>query len=174
MTTQIKGNATSTFGGNIDVTGNVVTDAPAFHAYQSTQQTGISNAVFTKVNLQTEDFDTDNCFDNVTNYRFTPTVAGYYQINATAQGVNAASSVGSSFLSIYKNGSRHRESVINTATTAGIARTFPSVSGLVYANGTTDYFELYVYADGMPSTYSLNSSTATHRTTFSAVLVRAV
>ena len=38
MTTQIKGNDTSTFGGNIDVTGNVVTDAPAFSAYQSSAQ----------------------------------------------------------------------------------------------------------------------------------------
>lgn len=173
MVTAIKGNATSTFGGNVDVTGNVVTDAPAFHAYQSTQQTGIANLTFTKVNLQTEDFDLTSDFDTSLS-RFTPSVAGYYQINATAQGVNAALSAGSSFLCIYKNGSRHRESLINTATTSGIARTFPSVSGLVYANGTTDYFELYVYADGMPSTYSLNSATATHRTTFSAVLVRAV
>ena len=30
MTTKIKGDATSTFGSDIDVTGNVVTDAPAF------------------------------------------------------------------------------------------------------------------------------------------------
>ena len=33
MVTSIKGNDTSTFGGNIDVTGNVLTDAPAFSAY---------------------------------------------------------------------------------------------------------------------------------------------
>jgi len=65
MVTAIKGNATSTFGGAVDLgsnnlttTGNadvgqVITDAPAFHAYQTTQQTGISNSTFTKVNLQT-------------------------------------------------------------------------------------------------------------------------
>lgn len=55
---------------------------PAFSAYQSTQQTGISVGVFTKVNLQTEEFDTNSCFDTSTS-TFTPNVAGYYQVSGT-------------------------------------------------------------------------------------------
>ena len=32
MVTKVNGNSTSTFGGDVDVTGNVITDAPAFSA----------------------------------------------------------------------------------------------------------------------------------------------
>ena len=57
----------------------VAGNGPAFSAYQSTQQTGISSATFTKVNFQTEEFDTNSNFASST---FTPTIAGYYQINS--------------------------------------------------------------------------------------------
>jgi hypothetical protein len=58
------------------VSGNM----PAFSAYQSSGQT-LSSATATKLNFQTEEFDTNNNFDSTTNMRFTPTVAGYYQVN---------------------------------------------------------------------------------------------
>ena len=54
---------------------------PTFSAYLSSGQT-ISNATHTKIQYNTEEWDTNNNYDNATNYRFTPTVAGYYQINA--------------------------------------------------------------------------------------------
>jgi hypothetical protein len=53
MTTQIKGNDTSTFGGNVDVTGNVITDAPAFSATLSANQS-ISHNTWTKIPYDTE------------------------------------------------------------------------------------------------------------------------
>jgi hypothetical protein len=58
---------------------------PTFRAYRlnASGTQSVSNGVNTKVALTGEYFDTDNCFDSTTNYRFTPTKAGYYQINAT-------------------------------------------------------------------------------------------
>ena len=52
------------------VTSNIM--YPAFEA-QLTSTQSISNSTDTKVQFDTEVFDTDNCFDNSTNYRFTPT-----------------------------------------------------------------------------------------------------
>jgi len=66
MVTSIKGNDTSTFGGNIDVTGNVVTDAPAFSAYLSANQS-ITTSTYTKLQIDTVDFDTSSDYDNTTN-----------------------------------------------------------------------------------------------------------
>ena len=52
---------------------------PAFFAHLSAQQT-VTTATFTKLQCDTEILDTDNCYDNSTNYRFTPTVAGKYYV----------------------------------------------------------------------------------------------
>ena len=50
---------------------------PAFEAFLSSNQTVTDNTT-TKIQFNSEVFDTDNCYDNSTNYRFTPTVAGKY------------------------------------------------------------------------------------------------
>ena len=159
MTTQIKGNATSTFGGNIDVTGNVVTDAPAFHAYNSGTQ-AISAGTLTKIIVNTEDFDTNNCYDT-SNYRFTPNVAGYYQINASVyyQGSN------NGFIILSKNGTRSwRLDAMQSGYGAN------SGSALLYLNGSTDYVELYAY-DGGGATIGAGDSSLLY---FDGHLVRAV
>ena len=68
--------------------------APCFSAYQSITQT-LSNATLTKIQLQTEEFDTNSNFDSTTNYRFTPTVAGYYQVNGV---VNIQGTAGNNYV----------------------------------------------------------------------------
>ena len=148
----------------------VSSTGPAFHAYQTTQQTGVTNTVFTKVNLQTEEFDLTNDFDTSLS-RFTPSVAGYYYMCGKVEGGSNPAGQGTSILSIYKNGSRYREGVLNINNTN--SRQFPHVSGICYANGTTDYFELYIYADGMASTWNLSAGADIFRKYFSASLVRA-
>jgi hypothetical protein len=117
-------------------TGTMAMDGPAFSAYLGASQT-ISNSTWTKVQLSAEQFDTNNNFDSTTNYRFTPTVAGYYQFNAT-WGVNATATAIQ--IAIYKNGSSFAvlsQTAASTSTTSG--------SYLAYANGSTDYFEFYVW-----------------------------
>lgn len=121
--------------GTVMVSGNM----PAFSAYNTSAQS-VSNNTSTKIVFQTEEFDTANCFDNATNYRFTPNVAGYYQINATCcwQGATANNVQ----FQLYKNGSSFKAG--NRQQASG-QYTWQVLSTLVYANGTTDYFEVYAY-----------------------------
>ena len=46
------------------------TNTPAFKVYLGSNQT-VSNSADTRINLNTEVFDTDNAYDNSSNYRFT-------------------------------------------------------------------------------------------------------
>jgi hypothetical protein len=150
--------------GTVQVSGNM----PAFSATNNSAQV-ISNATNTKIQNGTENFDTNNCFDSTTNYRFTPTVAGYYQFNAnlTLNG-SSTSTVISSF--IYKNG-----------TTAVVATQIPFNSGgsyvtaacsaVIYMNGTTDYVEQYVWQNSGGSLTILTGRPDLN--SFSGSLVRA-
>ena len=115
------------------VTLGVFGNQPAFSAYPNAQQTLSSNTL-TKILFQTEEFDTNNNFANST---FTPTVAGYYQVQGHIQ-PNASYSAG--IVAIYKNGSLYKYGSYN-ANGTGVA--VPSMSCLVYCNGSTDYIEFY-------------------------------
>lgn len=118
---------------------------PAFSAYLSANQTGISNTTWTKIQFNAEDFDTNNNFDSTTNYRFTPTIAGYYQINAACQFDASATPATVGYLSIYKNGSAYR----TTYFTGNVVEFFGAVNSCVISfNGSTDYIEAYVYIRG--------------------------
>ncbi len=110
---------------------------PAFSAYRAGPNQALTTATFTKVQLNAEEFDTNNNFDSSTNYRFTPKVAGYYQISGSIglTGTNVRV-----IASIYKNGSAYFRGIDATANLSQF-----TVSGLVYLNGSTDYVELYAY-----------------------------
>ena len=91
MASIIKANQLQDFGGNSiigsDGAGNLTTQKtnyPAFFAYLSANQ-DLHNNVATKINVNTETFYTNNCYDNSTNYRFTPTVAGKYYLFGSKQ-----------------------------------------------------------------------------------------
>ena len=143
--------------GNITPSNQMYPKVPAFSAYQSSAQT-LSSSTNTKIQYQTERFDTNSNYDNTTNYRFTPTVAGYYQVNASL-GVGA--SPASVYTQIYKNGSLYEGSYDGGHTTLT-----STVSSLVYLNGSTDYIEIYgVFGTGQV-TAALSS-----QTWFNAVLV---
>jgi hypothetical protein len=117
---------------------------PAFRAYRATSVQTPANATFTKVQFNAESFDTDNCFDSTTNYRFTPTKAGKYQLSAAVQ----CSSTGSAkevIMRWYFNGAS-----IGNATLAQTNNwvNFVATSSQLYSfNGTTDYMEVYAYID---------------------------
>ena len=110
---------------------------PAFSATASAN-TSATSGVLTKLVLDTEQFDTNSNFDNTTNYRFTPTVAGYYQINGI---VITPSNADSTTIVIYKNGSNYVSTVAFHAT-IGVTNRY-NISVLLYLNGSTDYIELY-------------------------------
>jgi hypothetical protein len=111
--------------------------APAFSAYNNATQS-ISNNTLTKINFQVESFDTNGNFDSTTNYRFTPTVAGYYQINA---GLNMATGSGIASVAIYKNGAEWQSG--SQMPLNGSYSVRPVVSTVIYFNGSSDYVEIY-------------------------------
>lgn len=141
--------ATLTAGSGIGITNasGAVTIAnntgPAFSAYMGAGQalTGAANA---KLIFDTEVFDTANCYDPTTNYRFTPNVAGYYQISAGYYG--AQPQVGDYAVNIYKNGAAYGGAGFGggNAGSGGYVQK-PAISMLIYLNGTTDYVEIYAY-----------------------------
>jgi len=113
---------------------------PAFRAYRSTSQ-AIPSSTFTKIQFDTETFDTDSAYDNSTNYRFTPQVAGKYFFTTTIRMVGI-STITNYQVYLYKNGSMHSR-FANGGTHA--ANPSNSVSDIVTMNGSTDYVEVFVY-----------------------------
>jgi hypothetical protein len=144
----------------IKVGGNQAINGPAFSAYLSATQSFTANA-WTKIQCNTEEFDTNNNYDNATNYRFTPTVAGYYQVSGAFTNASILAQVG---LSLYKNGSAYKRlynGVGGGNTSSGVG------SCLVYLNGSTDYIELYGLTTSTQNAYADSGSTY-----FQACLVR--
>lgn len=125
--------------GTMMVSGNM----PAFSAY-ATSGTSVANNTLTKITFDTEEFDTNN---NFASSRFTPTVAGYYQINGCIGGA-----FNTMLCTIYKNGTEYKRGV----TASGASLNQATVSSLVYLNGSTDYVELYTY-QGSGSTQTMSS-----------------
>jgi hypothetical protein len=120
---------------------------PAFGAYFSGSYTAITNGTWVKIPLNTEEFDTNNNFDSTTNYRFTPTVAGYYQINAAVLNDFSVAQFTSFLVAIYKNGAVYKQNNMISGT-AMYNYGSQALSVLIYMNGTTDYLELYVQTNG--------------------------
>ena len=146
----ITGSGTLTLGtsGETLVLGSGVTsnlNYPAFEAYLGSDQS-VSHNTVTKVQINTEVLDTDNCYDNTTNYRFTPTVAGKYMIYGSVRGSanTNLSNLEKVLTSIYKNGSSYNSSVfrIDYRNNNGTQASTP-FSQVLEFNGSTDYVEIF-------------------------------
>lgn len=144
---------------------------PAFSAYSNTTQ-NISAATWTKAAFNAEDYDTNTNYDAITNYRFMPTVSGYYQVNWSLDLSSGGSTAFRSML--YKNGSllKYGNFVI---TTSGVQTRGISVGAIqVYMNGSTDYLEVFAYIDsGSGPLIAGNTTAAGGFTYFNGSLVRA-
>jgi hypothetical protein len=155
--------------GSLTVQQNGVTlgtygNIPTFYAYLATAQS-VGNSSYVKINVNTKSFDTNNNFDT-TNYRFTPTVAGYYQI--TGQVAFTGSGTGHSGVSLYKNGANYSAgSVCPNNTSLGGQNT---VTSTIFLNGTTDYVELYGWQN---SGGALNTQASAAQNYLTGTLVKA-
>jgi hypothetical protein len=151
-------------GGNALITsdgsGNITTQKllyPAFEAYLSADQT-ITESVDTKVQFDTEVFDTDNCYDNTTNYRFTPNVAGKYFVYLFIRGdATNSNTLDFLFSRLYKNGSNYKESLIDVRNNYGRQATV-AVNAILDMNGTTDYLEGFLRVDTQATTPKAESA----------------
>jgi hypothetical protein len=151
-------------------TGTVITTGstfagtgPAFSAYANGTQS-LTSGTFTKITINTELFDTNSNFDSTTNYRFTPTVGGYYQVNGGV--LISVGATGIAVASLYKNGSL--ATLGNSAAGDG-TNNYSAISNLIYLNGSSDYVELYGLQNAGTSKSTIAGSAYTY---FSASLVR--
>lgn len=126
----------------------------------------VSASTFTKIQLDTADFDADTNFDTTTNYRWTPDRAGKYLVSGMVR-FDGAGSGTDIITAIYKNGSALVYSIAGSSASGSAS---PLVSTIVSMNGTTDYLELYGYqASGGP----LNTVNGTEHTYLCGVYIGA-
>ena len=124
------------------VTQGVYGNIPTFAATLSNNQT-VANSTSVKLVFDTKLFDTSNCFDATTNYRYTPNVAGYYFIHILCAFAGAGGTkTGIIMPQLYVNGGATTYQLNRSY----VASDYPSSTGslVLYLNGTTDYIEAYV------------------------------
>lgn len=143
------------------VNGYAASTNPTFSAYGNAAQT-ITTDTFTKVVLNAEDYDTNSNFDSTTNYRFTPTVAGYYQLNLKLL-VKTTLTLTLIIAEFRKNGSgTNNGRCLQFGVSVGTEGIL-NASNIMDFNGSTDYCEIFVYLSG---TGTLTTSTTDKNTTF--------
>jgi len=144
-----------------NLTGDIIQNAgPTFFAYKSSGQ-ALSTGT-QKITYDSTRWNVDSDYDTSTS-KFTPQVAGYYQVNAGWYVATSSEREGAVYL--YMNGSVY-SAICNFIGGAGV-RAFTG-SQLVYMNGSTDYLEVYAYINGSHTTNS-GASAATY---FTGALVR--
>jgi hypothetical protein len=133
---------------------------PTFRVYRASSDQSLTINTATKIQFNAEDWDTDNCFDSTTNYRFTANKAGYYQFN-TSVAFDTSGAVGRNELVFYKNGSQ------NTKIADGPApQAYGTFSGsvIINLNGTTDYVEVYLTLGAATDKFISNGTVKTSLT----------
>ena len=154
-------------GNKVSINGKQAVNGPAFSAYANSTQQAIPSGTQTKVLFQVEEYDTNS---NYSNSRFTPTVEGYYQLNAAVR-IDGPSSTGEYMLVIYKNGTEYKRGNNGSGTEVGSSFYSMAVSSLVYANGTSDYYEIYIQQTS-GSSKNLTAVNAINITWFNGCMVR--
>ena len=139
-------------------------NTPACQVYMSANMTSLGNDTLTKLEFDTEDFDTDSAYDT-TNKKFTVPAnkGGKYLINAcayVAAGVDMYTQI-----HIYKNGSSIAYNYNHGSASAGgsVSNNITRIITLAAA----DYIEFYVATNA--STRTVYTSNSIARTTASIV-----
>jgi hypothetical protein len=117
---------------------------PNFLAYRSSSDQSISNNTYTKVQFNSESYDTDNAYDNSSNYRFTVPSGkgGKYSLyaNVWMRGTDV-DKMNYYLLAFYKNGSNVWEQHSNFMNND--IRSFGANMSLTLNLSAGDYIEVY-------------------------------
>jgi hypothetical protein len=109
-------------------------------------QTGLTAGGNNKVNFTNKVSDPNGWYDAVTNFRFTPTVAGWYLAHVSVQTL-AGTSGETAQAQITKNGTVVATGtyLVRSGLTAGTEAFTSTATLAVFLNGTTDYIEFSAY-----------------------------
>ena len=145
---------------------------PAFKAYLSADKEGLTSNSDTKVEFDAIEYDVGGYYDNTTNYRYTPLIAGYYHIVFSAS-CGQAVDIDDFILNIVKNdifvtqGRIHLTGVTNDDIFASSIHT----QDIIHMNGTTDYLHCSARVGSEDAT-SPEFRKGTDRTYFSGLLLQ--
>ena len=136
-------------GDTINLAGSayaVSANTPAFYAKRTATQAVAANT-WTKIQYNSEEWDSDSAYDSSSNYRFTPQTAGkyFYSLGLQMRPDNGTGNLVLIKLALYKNGSIYSNATIdfrNDRAYEGI----PPLTGAINLNGSSDYIEGYTYA----------------------------
>ena len=147
-------NLADTYAFTGTVTGAGGVNTPAFEAYLSSTQSPSDNS-WTKIQINTEVFDTASAYDNSSNYRFTVPSgqSGKYFVYGMAQLYGTYDANDISRLSIYKNGSSIGPNI------QGYHDHYGSIQISCLENlSVSDYIEVYAYHNAGGSINTLGTS----------------
>jgi len=133
--------------------GQTMTNTPAFSVRLGASEQTIPETTYTKLAFESVLFDTDNAFDDTTNYRFTVPVgkAGKYQFNIQARCDSGSNSnLLLSQLRLYKNGGSYSASYNYFANSYTRSSSHHVTAMINLAEG--DYVEAYVYINSVDNT----------------------
>ncbi|MCZ7935725.1 tail fiber domain-containing protein [Agrobacterium leguminum] len=128
------------------------TNVPAFRVHRNGTDQSLPSATYTNVTWTTEEFDTYNNFSTSTG-RFTPTVAGYYNIHLSIGCLDMANT-NACVARILKNGTALTHSNVRAPQFDVTAQT----SVIVYLNGSGDYVTAHAYSEASPASLTGNGA----------------
>ena len=166
-TMTVPSGATFNVAGTLQSGGAAVANTPAFEAKLGSDMNVTDNAQ-TKVTCGTEVFDTDNAYDNSSNYRFTPQTAGKYYVYGAVGSITDTTHLKEARAMIWKNGSRYRTSTSDPRDNYGYHYN-NYVAAVVDMNGSSDYVEVAFASENAPTI----SDTASAPSVFWGMLVHA-
>ena len=137
---------------------NIYHDLPAFYVARSSAQSGMSDQTWTKIQFTDDNsgaFDTNGEWDN-SNYRFTPTIPGYYQFQMN-QSISHGS-IQASYIAIYKNGSSYCQTGRYFFNGDNYDDAVLNTSCLMHLDGQSDYVEFYAWRYGGSSSFGGSSN----------------
>ena len=131
--------------GDVTLVAGTLANTPAFSAKRHAATQAIDSGTTTKVEFNTEVFDTDNAYDATTNYRFTVPSGedGKYFFNAKVSASGGDANLNRASIKIYKNGSLFTN-IFNGFETNPIRMFSPTITAVMDLSAT-DYIEVFAY-----------------------------
>ena len=138
------------------------TNTPAFNAYRSSSGSNWSPDTFTKVTFNAETLDTNNNY-NVSNGRFTPTVAGnyfcYYFLRISWDGSGTIEDIRAKFNFNGSDIAASSNAILLEYNSRGIALVLSlNQSTIINFNGSSDYLEVYARNDASGGGFAASGS----------------
>ena len=145
---------------------------PAFKAFLSADQDGLTSNSDTKVQFDAIEYDVGGYYDNTTNYRYTPLVAGYYHIVFSCS-CGAAVDIDDFIINIMKNDVTHTQGRLHLTglTNEDLFASTIHSSEIIHMNGTTDYLHCQARVGSEDAT-SPEFRSGKDRTYFSGLLLQ--